>query len=160
MHDFSKLVVDWDIGNAGLLTLGELAYLDWHEHCAVTAYLAAGRTEEGHKIVERLIEEYAACGVPFYEADIHRLKGELLLAAGAPMMDAEDSFRKAIAIAQRQQAKSWELRATLSLVLLLMKQNRRDEARSTLTEIYNWFTEGFDTADLKDAKALLDELAS
>ena len=76
------------------------------------------------------------------------------------MTDAEDSFRNAITIAQRQQAKSWELRATLSLARLLMKQDRRDEARSMLAEIYNWFTEGFDTADLKDARALLDDLSA
>jgi tetratricopeptide (TPR) repeat protein len=141
-----------------LLKRGELALLDLFEHCAATAYSAAGGTDEGLAIVERLIEECAAGGVRFYEADLHRLKGELLLAAGAPMTDAEDSFRMAIMIAQRQQAKSWELRATLSLVQLLMKQGRRDEARSTLAEIYNWFTEGFDTADLKDATALLAEL--
>jgi len=76
------------------------------------------------------------------------------------MTNAEDSFRKAITIAQCQQAKSWELRATLSLARLLMKQNRRDEARTILAEIYNRFTAGFDTADLKDAKVLLDELAT
>jgi predicted ATPase len=133
--------------------------LDWLEHCAAAAYLEAGRTDEGLAIVEEMIEKCAAGGVRFYEADLHRLRGELLLAAGAQMTDAEDSFRKAITIAQRQQAKSWELRATLSLARLLMKQDRRDEARRTLTDIYNWFTEGFDTADLKDAKVLLDELS-
>jgi predicted ATPase len=71
---------------------------------------------------------------------------------------AESSFREAIEIAQRQQAKSWELRATMSLARLLDRQGRRHEARTMLAEIYGWFTEGFDTADLKDAKALLDEL--
>jgi len=129
-----------------------------NEHTAAAGYLEAGKTDEGLTIVERLIEECRADGVRFYEADLHRLKGELLLAAGAPMTDAEDSFRTAITVARRQQAKSWELRATLSLTRLLMKQNRRDEARRTLTDIYNWFTEGFDTADLKDAKALVEEL--
>ena len=69
-------------------------------------------------------------------------------------------FRNAIDIAQRQSAKSWELRATVSLARLLRDTNRRDEARTMLAEIYNWFTEGFDTADLKDAKALLDELGN
>jgi predicted ATPase len=97
--------------------------------------------------------------VRFFEADLHRLKGELLLASGAPMTDAEDCFRTAITIAQRQQAKSWELRASLSLARLLMKQGRHAQARAMLAEIYNWFTEGFDTADLTDAKALLDELS-
>ena len=73
-------------------------------------------------------------------------------------MEAEQSFRTAIRIAQSQSAKSFELRATTSLARLLEKQGRRDEARTMLAEIYGWFTEGFDTADLKDAKALLDEL--
>ena len=69
-----------------------------------------------------------------------------------------DAFERAIDIARKQSAKSWELRATTSLARLLAKQGHRDEARTMLAEIYNWFTEGFDTADLKDAKALLDEL--
>jgi predicted ATPase len=142
-----------------LLKLGELALLDALEHTAAAAYLAAGKTEEGLAAVEGRIEKCAEGNVGL-EADLHRLKGELLLAADAPTTDAEDSFRKAITIAQRQQAKSWELRATLSLTRLLMKQGRRDEARTMLAEIYNWFTEGFDTADLKDAKALLDELSA
>ncbi len=93
-------------------------------------------------------------------AELYRLEGELLLlqnASGAT--EAESCFREAIEIAQRQQAKSWELRATTSLARLLAKQGRSDEARAMLAEIYNWFTEGFDTADLKDANALLDELA-
>ena len=71
---------------------------------------------------------------------------------------AEQCFRTAIEIARRQSARSEELRATTSLARLLAKQGRRDEARTMLAEIYGWFTEGFDTADLKDAKALLDEL--
>ena len=74
-------------------------------------------------------------------------------------VEAEQSFRAAIRIAQSQSAKSFELRATMSLARLLAKQGRRDEARAMLAEIYGWFTEGFDTADLKDAKALLDELS-
>jgi predicted ATPase len=72
--------------------------------------------------------------------------------------EAERAILRAIEIAQQQSAKSWELRATISLARLLAKQDRCDQARTMLTEIYGWFTEGFDTADLKDAKALLDEL--
>jgi predicted ATPase len=72
---------------------------------------------------------------------------------------AEVRLRRAIGIAQGQGTKWWELRATMSLARLLAKQGRRDEARAMLAEIYGWFTEGFDTADLKDAKALLDELS-
>jgi adenylate cyclase len=94
-----------------------------------------------------------------YEAEMHRIKGELLLKQNnSNASEAQRCFQRAIEIARTQSAKSWELRATTSLARLLAKQGHRDEARTMLTEIYNWFTEGFDTADLKDAKALLDEL--
>jgi tetratricopeptide (TPR) repeat protein len=84
-------------------------------------------------------------------------RGELRLKIGQVEL-AEADFREAIALAQKMSAKAWELRATTSLARLLRDTGRRDEARTMLAEIYNWFTEGFDTADLKDAKALLDEL--
>jgi predicted negative regulator of RcsB-dependent stress response len=71
---------------------------------------------------------------------------------------AETDFRRVIAVAQKMNAKAWELRATIRLARLLTKQGKREEARATLAEIYAWFTEGFETVDLKDAKALLDEL--
>ena len=74
--------------------------------------------------------------------------------------EAERCIRLAVTIATEQGAKSWELRATMRLTRLLRDTNRRDEARTMLADIYGWFTEGFDTADLKDAKALLEELAS
>ena len=93
------------------------------------------------------------------EAETLRLKAELLLMhdAGAGP-EAEQCFRTAIQVARRQSAKSWELRATMSLARLLDRQGRRGEARTMLAEIYEWFTEGFETGDLKDAKALLDRL--
>jgi predicted ATPase len=93
------------------------------------------------------------------EAEIYRLRGEVLLRQSYFKSDeAWDCFQRAIEIARSQSAKSWELRATMSLARLLAKQNRRDEAHSLLAEIYNWFTEGFDTADLREAKLLLDQL--
>jgi predicted ATPase len=93
------------------------------------------------------------------EAEFHRLKGELLSATEhANLAEVEVCFNRAIEISHGQEAKSFELRATTSLARLLQKQGRRDEARTMLAAIYNWFTEGFDTADLKDAKALLEEL--
>jgi len=97
-----------------------------------------------------------------YEAEIHRLKGELLLKEqdDSSAAEAQSCFERAIEIARKQSAKSLELRATMSLGRLLDEQGRRDEARVMLAGIYNWFTEGFDTADLKDAKALLDELGN
>jgi Flp pilus assembly protein TadD len=85
-------------------------------------------------------------------------RGELRLKTGQPEL-AEADFRESIALAQKMSAKAWELRATMSLARLLANQGRRDEARTMLAEIYGWFTEGFDTPDLKDAKWLLDELS-
>jgi predicted ATPase len=91
---------------------------------------------------------------------LYCIKGELLLLQGtASAAETEDCFRQVIRIAQSQSAKLWELRATTRLARLLAKQDRRDEARTMLAEIYGWFTEGIDTPDLKDVKALLDELA-
>jgi predicted ATPase len=93
------------------------------------------------------------------EAEIYRLKGEFLLhRRDANPAEAQDCLERAIEIAHKQSAKSWELRATTSLARLLAAQGRHDDARTMLAAIYNWFTEGFDTADLKDAKALLEEL--
>jgi predicted ATPase len=118
-----------------------------------------GRTEAGLELVVEALDAVKK-GVRWYEAELHRIKGELLLARNSTdAASAEESFRTAIGVARRQSAKSWELRATTSLARLLAKQAHRDEARAMLAEIYGWFTEGFDTADLKDAKTLLDELA-
>jgi predicted ATPase len=107
----------------------------------------------------------------FADAELRRLKGECLLMKWTQQTsgfeddtlktlaaEASGCFREAIEVARRQKARSWELRATLSLARLLDKQGHPDEARVMLSEIYNWFTEGFDTADLKDAKALLDDV--
>ncbi len=93
-------------------------------------------------------------------AEMQRLKGEILLMRnGSAIGEAEGCFRSAIKLARVQAAKWWELRATVSLARLLAQQGRSEEARVMLAEIYSWFTEGFDTADLKDARALLDELS-
>ena len=94
-------------------------------------------------------------GERMWEAELYRLRGEL---KSTDPVEAEADFHRALEVARLQQARSLELRATMSLARLLANQGKRDEARAMLAEIYNWFTEGFDTADLKDAKALLDEL--
>ena len=94
-----------------------------------------------------------------FRPNILTVRGELRLKRGKTEL-AEADFREAIVLAQKMSAKAYELRATMSLARLLAKQGRRNEARTMLADIYNWFTEGFDTADLKDAKALLDELSA
>ena len=96
-------------------------------------------------------------GVCWLAAELHRHKGQMLLRQGHSEV-AEELFRRALRIAVEQEAKLWELRAAVSLARLRRDQGRRAEARDLLAPIYGWFTEGFDTADLIDAKALLDEL--
>jgi predicted ATPase len=96
----------------------------------------------------------------WWEAELHRLKGELLLALSTDnAAEAEPCFHQALDIARRQQAMSLELRAATSLSRLWQRQGKRDDARDLLAPIYGWFTEGFDTADLQEAKALLTTLA-
>ena len=122
----------------------------------VDAYLQARCPDDGLHVVNEGLQ----WGTRRMDtAELYRLKGELLLVQD-PRAQAQAAicFRKAIEIAKSQQAKSWELRAAMSLARLLRDTNRRDEGRTALAEIYGWFTEGFDTADLKDAKALLNEL--
>ena len=90
--------------------------------------------------------------------ELHRLRGEFLLQTSDNTVDAESEFRQAIEFARQSSARSWELRSATSLARLLQAQGRRAEAKAELADIYNWFTEGFDTPDLQDAKSLLDEL--
>jgi predicted ATPase len=91
---------------------------------------------------------------------VYRIKGVLLLQQAVPdTPQAEACFHQALAIARHQQAKSWELRATVSLSRLWQSQGKRDEARELLAPVYDWFTEGFDTADIQEARTLLEELA-
>src|SRR5271163_1010003 len=125
----------------------------------VEAHLKMNQAVAGLEVLEQAFSRVEATGDRMYEPELHRLKGELLMMQDASnAARVEQAFRTAIDISRQQKAKSWELRATASLARLLDKQGKRDEARAMLAEIYNWFTEGLDTADLKDAKALLDEL--
>ncbi len=125
------------------------------------AYLAAAQERDGAIIDALATLEQALKSNPdehAYRPEMLRLRGELRLKLGQTEL-AEAGFREAIALARSMGAKSYELRATMSLADMLAKHGSRDEARAMLAEIYGWFTEGFDTADLKDAKALLDELS-
>jgi TOMM system kinase/cyclase fusion protein len=119
-----------------------------------------GRREEGLTLLAEALAVTNEKGERRCEAELHRLKGLLLLARTTGQdTEAETCFRQALDIARRQQAKSWELRAAMSLSRLWQRQDKRDAARELLAEVYGWFTEGFDTADLQEAKALLTELA-
>src|SRR5262249_7866393 len=113
--------------------------------------------EEGLTVLAEALAIVHKTGERFHEAELYRLHGEFLLALSVENQ-AEACCHKAIDLAQRQSAKSWELRAAMSLSRLWQRQGKRAEARQLLAPIYNWFTEGFDTADLQEAKALLAEL--
>jgi predicted ATPase len=123
-------------------------------------YGKVGQAAEGLMVLAEALAAVQNTGERFYEAELYRLKGKLLLARSSEnQAEAEACIRQSLDIARRQQAKSLELRTAMSLSRLWQGQGKRTEARQLLAEIYGWFTEGFDTADLKEAKALLEELA-
>jgi predicted ATPase len=124
------------------------------------ACLRIGEPHEGLRVIGEALERARTTGERVWEAELIRLEGELRLAASPDdVAEARDCFCSAIEIARRQAARSWELRAASSLARLLVAEGQRDEAGRTLGGVYNWFTEGLDTADLQEAKALLDDLA-
>jgi len=125
------------------------------------ALALAGKIEEGLAALDDALAKAAASGETGWDAEIHRLRGELIGRLPHPdPTTAEDSFRTALAIAREQGTRGYELRAATSLARLWREQGRRTEARDLLAPLYGWFTEGFDTPDLKDAKALIEELAA
>jgi predicted ATPase len=122
-----------------------------------TAYEIAGELEEAATLLEDALQIVEWTGERWLEAELYRLKGRMLLRQGQCEV-AEELYFKALSIAREQGAKMWELRAAVSLALMRIEQGHRAEARDLLTPVYGWFREGFDTPDLKEAKALLDEL--
>jgi predicted ATPase len=141
-------------------TSGVTLGLPWPLAALAEANRKAGGAEEGLALMAEALEFVAKTGEREFEAEVHRLKGELFLARSpSDHAEAEASFREALEVTRRQNAKSYELRAATSLARLRQQQGRTDDARALLAPIYDWFTEGFDTRDLKDAKALLEELA-
>jgi predicted ATPase len=124
------------------------------------AYIKVGDSEEGLRLVEEALAWSDKTGERHWDVEIHRIKGELLLTQSLNnQAEAVTCFQQAMTIAQSQSAKSWELRASTSLARLWQQQGQPQEAHDLLAPVYHWFTEGFDTADLKDAKMLLDALA-
>jgi class 3 adenylate cyclase/tetratricopeptide (TPR) repeat protein len=157
-------IVQLEDGIAALRATGSEYVLPSFLAALAGGYGSAGRAAKGLAAAAEGLAVSKRTGERWFDAELYRLRGELLLkceaqAASKVEDEADACFRQALEIARRQQAKWWELRATTSLARLLAKQGHREEARTMLAEIYSWFTEGFDTADLKEAKALLDELA-
>jgi len=130
-------------------------------HLALLAdgHRAVGQIEEALEALREGLDVVQRTGERFYEAEVYRLQGELLLLQGAGEPEVEGYYRQALEISRRQQARSLELRAAMSLCRLWQRQGKVREARQVLSEIYDWFTEGFGTADLREAKALLEALS-
>src|SRR5262249_9539537 len=124
------------------------------------AYGTAGQVQEGLQVLDEALALVDKNGERYWEAELYRRKGELLLRSGDRGAEpgAEGCFQQALAVAHRQQAKALELRAVLSLRRLWQQQGKRSEGYQLLAEVYGWFTEGFATADLQEARTLLDEL--
>jgi predicted ATPase len=132
-----------------------------HPHCLVLlarGYQEMGQADAGLAVLAEMLTVINHSGERYCEAEAHRVKGELLLDRPTPdEQQAAACFQQALAVARRQQAKSLELRTAMSLSRLWQRQGGRDEARELMADVYGWFNEGFDTADLQEAKALLDE---
>ena len=160
---------------AALRALGQEVGMTLRLVMLVDAYRVGGHPEDGLQVLREALEMVEERGERVYEAELYRLKGELILNDERRMMDderkiekiadlpdamieAEACFLKAIEVARHQEAKSWELRAATSLARLWQQQGKRTEARDLLAPVYEWFTEGFDTPDLKAAKTLLESL--
>ena len=123
------------------------------------AYAELGQLDDAWRCIDDAIDKVERSKEKWCEAEVHRIAGEIALKSPQPdAAKAEAYFERALAVARQQQAKSWELRAAMSMARLWRDQGKRDEARDLLAPVYGWFTEGFDTLDLKEAKTLLDEL--
>ena len=148
-----------------LLRSGSAAYRATRAEMLVPHFVAllaraceiAGQVEEAEALLDDALQIVEKTGERWFAAELNRHKGQLLLRQGHPEA-AEELYRKALSIAREQEAKLWELRAAASLARLRRDQGHHAEARDLLAPVYGWFTEGFNTPDLKEARALLDEL--
>jgi predicted ATPase len=133
----------------------------WTPHLGslALAHARAGQAEAALHLLSEALAALEDVGERMFEAELHRIIGDVLLSVQR-QGEAQVEFTRAIAIARQQQAKSWELRASMSLARLWRDQGKMQQARELLAPVYGWFTEGFETRDLKEAKALLEELGA
>jgi len=147
----SDIAAWWSTGSTAWMPL-YLSYL-------ARAYAELGQFEHARRCIDEAMTAAETTKERSHEADVHRLACEIALMSPEPdAAKAEACFERALAVARAEQAKSWELRAAMSVARLWRDQGKRNEARDLLTPVYNWFTEGFDTPDLKEVKALLEIL--
>ena len=135
--------------------------MPWYLSCLARGYVELDQFDDAWRCIGEAMTTVETTNERWCEAEVHRVAGEIALMSPEPdAAKAETYFERALAVARKQQAKSWELRAAMSMARLWRDQGKRDEARDLLAPVYGWFTEGFDTLDLKEAKAMLDALAS
>jgi class 3 adenylate cyclase/predicted ATPase len=148
-------------GIAAWRAIGSTMWLPLYMSHLATAYACLGEFGEASRCIDEAIGTIATTKERWFEAEANRVAGEIALEFSQPnAWKAQAYFDRALTVARQQQAKSWELRAATSMARLWRDQGKRGEARGLLASVYGWFTEGFDTRDLKEAKALLDELAA
>jgi predicted ATPase len=146
-------------GVAAWRATGATVWTPLHMLFLANAHASLGQFDDAWRCIGEAMAASESSKETWCDADVHRVAGEIVLLSGEPdTAKAEAYFERALAVARQQQAKSFELRAAMSMARLWRDQGKRGEARDLLTPIYGWFTEGFDTLDLKEAKALLDEL--
>jgi predicted ATPase len=145
-------------GSSAHLATGAEVWAPLHIALLAGACEITGQIEEARDLLDEALRISERTGERWFVAELTRRKGQLLLRQGHPET-AEELYRKALVIAEEQEAKMWELRAAVSLARLRRDQGRCAEACDLLAPVYGWFTEGFDTPDLKEAKALLDQLS-
>jgi predicted ATPase len=147
-------------GLAAYRTTGTEFFRPYFLALLAEAQRKVGRAEEGLRVVAEALTLVHTTGERYWEAELHRLRGELLLLQALPeAQQAAACFHQALDVARSQHAKSLELRTAMSLSRLWQQQGKRQEAHNLLAPVYGWFTEGFDTVDLQEAKALLEALA-
>jgi predicted ATPase len=147
-------------GLSAYRSTGATLFVPFYQSYLATAYTELSSVADARRSIDEAMMAIETTKETWCEAEVHRIAGEIALKSPKPdPTKAQAYFNCALAIARQQQAKSWELRAAMSLARLWRDQGKRDEAHDLLAPVYGWFTEGFDTLDLKEAKALLAELA-
>jgi predicted ATPase len=148
-------------GISTMRSTGIKAHLPFYLSFLAGARAGLGQFDDAWRCIEEAITAVEATGERWFEAEVNRVAGEIALKAPEPDdAKAEEYFERALSVARTQQAKSWELRAAMSLARPWRDQGKPQQARELLAPVYGWFTEGFDTRDLKEAKALLEELVA
>ena len=146
-------------GIAAWRSTGSTAWMPLYLSYLARAYAELGQFEHAWRCIEEAMTAVETTNERWHQADVHRLAGEIALLSAEPDA-AKAYFERALSVARAQQAKSWELRAAVGMARMWCDQGKRQQAHNLLAPVYGWFTEGFDTLDLKEAKSLLHELAS